>query len=137
MGDTGHSPHTADGPRHAALQHVTSPAATLLHTPDTAPVSAVMQCPAPCSVSAPMTAEFRPTFPIQFLPQPLSSPAKPSPCPAPVNHWTIGQIGGGGKVCTGRIGLIGCQAPGAGHSKIYLSSGDQAMVVWSMMTLQD
>ena len=44
IGDTGHSPHTADGPRHAALQHVTSPAATLLHTPDTAPVSAVMQC---------------------------------------------------------------------------------------------
>ena len=46
-----------------------------------------------------------------------------------MNHWTIGQIGGGGKVCTGRSGLIGCQAPAAGHSKIYLSSGDQGMVV--------
>ena len=100
-------------PRHAALlQHVTSPCSNLtLATLQSAMISCVCSAavPHPC-MSAPLTAECRPTFPIQFTPQPSTaqpstaqpstaqpSPAQPSPCPAHVNHWTIGQIGGEGK----------------------------------------
>ena len=71
-------------PRHAALlQHVTSPCSNQGLATLTAMVSyvcsaAVLQCPTPC-MSAPLTAECRPTFPIQFHP-----PAQPST--APVQH---------------------------------------------------
>ena len=69
-------------PRHAALlQHVTSPCSNLtLATLQSAMIScvcsaAVLQCPTPC-MSAPLTAECRPTFPSQFTPQ--HSTAQPS-----------------------------------------------------------
>ena len=66
-------------PRHAALlQHVTSPCSNQgLATLQSAMIScvcsaAVLQCHTPC-MSAPLTAECRPTFPIQFTPQPSTA----------------------------------------------------------------
>ena len=94
------------------------------------PVSAVLQCPTPC-MSAPLTAECRPTFPIQFTPQPstaqpLSSPVS-STC-EPLDHWPDWRRGE-------KFALAALDWSVAGHRKIYLSSGDQGMV--SVMTLED